>query len=144
MIFRILEELWLLLCTGKKKNLFWANKSKFVSLIRILTILSFILLLAVTSSAQGTGDPSNDGNRRIMKIYPNPAVSFIKFDFQKDYERGYTLHVINFIGRQVNEVKNINASTTLDLTTYNRGVYIYQLKDQSGKLIESGKFQVAR
>lgn len=79
-----------------------------------------------------------------MKIYPNPAVSYIKFDFQKDYERGYTLHVINFIGRQVNEVKNINASTILDLTTYNRGVYIYQLKDQTGKLIESGKFQVAR
>ena len=113
-------------------------------MIRILTILSIILLLAVTSSAQGPGNPSPDGTNRIMKIYPNPAVSFIKFDFQKNYERGYTLHVINFIGRQVNEVKNIDASTTLDLTTYNRGVYIYQLKDQSGKLIESGKFQVAR
>lgn len=113
-------------------------------MIRLLTILSIILLLNNPVFAQGPGDNSPESSKRIMKIYPNPAVSFIKFDFQKDYERGYTLHVINFIGRQVNEVKNINASTTLDLTSYNRGVYIYQLKDPTGKLIESGKFQVAR
>ena len=112
--------------------------------MRVLTILFFILLLNLTSSAQGSRNPSSDGTKSIMKIYPNPAVSFIKFDFQKDYEKGYTLHVINFIGRQVHEAKNINASTTLDLSAYNRGVYIYQLKDVSGKLIESGKFQVAR
>lgn len=113
-------------------------------LIRILTILSFILIISSGASAQLPRDPSTDGTKRIMKIYPNPAVSFIKFDFQKDFERGYTLHVINFIGRQVYEVKNITASTTLDLSSYNRGVYIYQLKDQLGKLIESGKFQIAR
>lgn len=136
--------MWVLLCTGKKKNLFLENKSKFVSLNRILTILSFILLINLTSKAQDSRGPSQDGTKSIMKIYPNPAVSFIKFDFQKDYERGFTLHVINFIGRQVYEVKNINASTTLDLSSYTRGVYIYQLKDQSGKLRESGKFQVAR
>ncbi|HLF45267.1 MAG TPA: T9SS type A sorting domain-containing protein [Chitinophagaceae bacterium] len=113
-------------------------------MIRILSILSFIFILNVSSTAQEPGTPAPDGTKRIMKIYPNPAVSFIKFDFQKDYERGYTLHVLNFIGRQVNEIKNINASTTLDLSSYNRGVYIYQLKDMAGKLIESGKFQVAR
>lgn len=113
-------------------------------MLRILTILSIILLLSVSTEAQGSREPSPDGSKRIMKIYPNPAISFIKFDFQKDYERGYTLHVLNFIGRQVNEIKNINASTTLDLSTYNRGVYIYQLKDLTGKLVESGKFQVAR
>jgi hypothetical protein len=113
-------------------------------LIRILAILSFILLINFTVTAQESRGPSQDGTKSIMKIYPNPAVSFIKFDFQKDYERGFTLHVMNFIGRQVHEAKNINASTTIDLSAFNRGVYIYQLKDQTGKLIESGKFQVAR
>jgi hypothetical protein len=107
-------------------------------------IISFILLTALLSQAQESRNPSQDAAQRIMKLYPNPAVSFIKFDFQKNYEKGYTLQVINFIGRQVNEVKNINASTTLDLTAYNRGVYIYQLKDQTGKIVESGKFQVSR
>lgn len=111
---------------------------------RVLPILSFILLTTFLSQGQEIRNISTDASQRIMKLYPNPAVSFIKFDFQKNYEKGYTLQVINFIGRQVNEVKNINASTTLDLTSYTRGVYIYQLKNQSGKIVESGKFQVSR
>lgn len=111
---------------------------------RILPILSFILLTAVYSNGQERHDISAYASQRVMKLYPNPAVSFIKFEFQKNYEKGYTLQVINFIGRQVFEAKNVNPSTTLDLSSYNRGVYIYQLKDQSGKIVESGKFQVAR
>ena len=113
-------------------------------LVRLLTILSFILFTALQSSGQENRQPVQDGAQRIMKLYPNPAVSFIKFDFQKNYDKGYTLQVINFIGRQVHEAKNINASTTLNLTAFNRGVYIYQLKDQSGKVVESGKFQVSK
>ena len=96
------------------------------------------------TNGQQNREPVQDVAQRIMKLYPNPAVSFIKFDFQKNYEKGYTLQVMNFIGRQVQEVKNINASTTLDLSIFNRGVYIYQLKDQSGRVVESGKFQVTK
>jgi hypothetical protein len=120
------------------------NKSKFVSLTRILTILSFVLLSAFGVKAQQSRDPFQESAQRIMKLYPNPAVSFIKFDFQQKYSSGYSLQIINFIGRQVYEMKNINPSSTLDLTPYNRGVYIYQLKDQYGKLVESGKFQVSK
>lgn len=112
---------------------------------RVLPILSFILLTAYLSQGQESRKPFPDASvQRIIKLYPNPAVSFIKLDFQKNYDKGFTLQVINFIGRQVHEAKNINASTTLDLSAYNRGVYIYQLKDQSGKIVESGKFQVSR
>jgi hypothetical protein len=32
----------------------------------------------------------------------------------------------------------------VDLADFNRGVYIYHLRDLSGKIIESGKFQVSR
>ena len=111
---------------------------------RILYILTFTLFIIFQSNGQDNRENLQDAASRIMKIYPNPAVSFIKFDFQKNYEKGYTLQVINFIGRQVHEAKNINASTTLDLSAFNRGVYIYQLKDQSGRVVESGKFQVTK
>lgn len=111
---------------------------------RILPILSFILLTAFQSQGQDRRELTAESGQRIMKLYPNPAISFIKFEFQKTYEKGYTLQVINFIGRQVFEAKNVNPTTTLDLTSYNRGVYIYQLKDPTGKIVESGKFQVAR
>lgn len=111
---------------------------------RILPILSIILLTAIHSKGQARTDPSPDAAQRIMKFYPNPATSFIKFDFQKGYDRGFNLQVINFLGKQVQEVKNVNPSTTIDLSSFSRGVYIYQLRDQSGKVVESGKFQVSK
>lgn len=143
MIFNFFTNLWLLRCTGKKNRLFCTNKVKFVLVSRFLLIISIILLTATNSKGQTTREPMQEGTR-IMKLYPNPAVSFIKFEAQKNIDKGYTLQVINFIGKQVYEAKNINNSTTLDLSTYNRGVYIYQLKDQSGKVLESGKFQVSK
>ncbi len=145
MIYNFFKHLWYLRCIGKKKVLFCRNKSKFVSLKRILLIVSIILLTVIQSQGQEQRrDPSPEAVQRIMKLYPNPAVSFIKFDFQKDFNKGYTLQIINFLGKQVFESKNINNSTSIDLSTYSRGVYIYQLKDFSGKVAESGKFQVSK
>lgn len=143
MIFSFFDPMWLLRCRRKKIRLFCANKVKFVLVIRIL-LISFILLTAVNSKGQSNREPSPDATQRIMKFYPNPATTFIKAEFQKNFNTGYTLQIINFIGKQVYEAKNVNSSTTLDLSNYTRGVYIYQLKDQSGKVIESGKFQVSK
>ena len=112
-------------------------------MIRIL-LISFILLTAVNSKGQSNREPSPDALQRILKVYPNPATTFTKFEFQKSFDKGYTLQVINFIGKQVHEEKNISSTTTLDLSSYNRGVYIYQLKDPSGKVVLSGKLQISK
>lgn len=120
------------------------NKRKFVLVKRILLFLSIILLTTTNSKGQTSREPSPDALQHILKVYPNPATTFTKFEFQKGFDKGYTLQVINFIGKQVFEAKNINSTTTLDLSSFNRGVYIYQLKDQSGKILESGKFQVSK
>ena len=40
--------------------------------------------------------------------------------------------------------KNVPAKTNINLTDYNRGVYIYQVRDHDGKVVESGKFQVSK
>ncbi len=111
---------------------------------RIVLITSIILLTAITSKGQGHREPAPDLLQRVLKVYPNPATTFTKFEFQKGFDKGYTLQVINFLGKQVYEAKNISSNLTLDLSGYTRGVYIYQLKDQSGKVIESGKFQVSK
>ena len=87
---------------------------------------------------------TQDAAQRVLKLYPNPAVSFIKIEFQNNFDNGYNLQIINFLGKQVYEVKSLNTTTTLDLTTFPRGVYIYQLKDREGKMVEAGKFQVAK
>ncbi len=120
------------------------NKSKFVSLKRILPILSIILLTAIQSQGQSRVSPLPDAADRVIKFYPNPAISSITFDFQKGYEKGLALQVFNFLGKQVYESKSMEQKTKIDLAGYNRGVYIYQVRDRNGKIIESGKFQVSK
>jgi type IX secretion system substrate protein len=111
---------------------------------KTLLILPFIVFLSVVSLAQQRNEPGTNLPERIIKFYPNPATSFINFDFQKGYDKGYSILVYNFIGKQVSEVKNVTPKTTLNISEYNRGIYIYQLKDMNGKVVESGKFQVAK
>ncbi|MEJ0102613.1 MAG: T9SS type A sorting domain-containing protein [Bacteroidota bacterium] len=111
---------------------------------RILPILFVTLLTSGILLAQSQSNIPSGAPERIIKFYPNPAVSFINFDFQKNYDKGFSIQVYNFLGKQVSEIKNVSPKTTLNISDYNRGIYIYQLKDNNGKIIESGKFQVAR
>lgn len=110
---------------------------------RLLPILSIILLTAIFAPAhayvgrQDAADP-------ILRTYPNPATSVVNFDFQKGYDKGYSIQVYSFLGKKMYEANNITARTTLNLTEFTRGVYIYQLRDRSGKIVESGKFQVSK
>ncbi len=121
------------------------NKSKFVSLKRILPILLFLLFTGLCSQGQvSRSAPASDANDKVLRLYPNPATSYITFDFQKGHEKGLSIQVFSFLGRKMYESQNVPERTTIDLAEYNRGVYIYHLRDQSGKLIESGKFQVSK
>ncbi len=82
-------------------------------------------------------------NTKIIRVYPNPATSYIIFEFDKSVDRNYSLQIYAFFGKKMTEMR-INESKiniTLD-DSYMRGLYIYQLLDQSGKIVESGKFQV--
>ena len=110
---------------------------------KILLISSIILLTATYSQGQSRS-PLSDGNGSIVRFYPNPATSVITFDFQKTLVKGHTIQLYNFLGKKVYEAANLNQRTTINLSDYTRGVYIYQLFDKAGKLIESGKFQVSK
>lgn len=111
---------------------------------RILLILTLLLLTALYTEAQKTPGPLPEGGITSVKLYPNPATSYITFDLQKGYQKGLTLTIFNFLGKKMSETPNVNEKTTLTLTDFNRGIYIYHLNDQSGKLIDTGKFQVSK
>jgi hypothetical protein len=81
---------------------------------------------------------------KTIKFYPNPAVNYINFEFEKNYDNSYSLLIFNFIGKKVIELKISEQKITLPLTDYYRGVYIFQLRDKQGNIVESGKFQVAK
>lgn len=80
-----------------------------------------------------------------VRFYPNPASSFINFEFKDNINlSNYSFKVFNFIGKKVLEINNLSARTVINLGEYFRGVYIFQLTDRTGKILESGKFQVVK
>ncbi len=107
-----------------------------------------LVLFSLFSSSFGAEDVVywnfTDGSTpKIAHFYPNPATSYINFTFDKSVDKSYTLQVYNFIGKKMNEYRITDAKLTINLDdNYFRGLYIYQLRDQSGRIVESGKFQV--
>lgn len=73
-----------------------------------------------------------------------PASSVINFDFQRSYNRTYTLLIYNFLGRQVYQNKSLLQHNTIVLQDFYRGIYIFKLLDRNGAIVESGKFQVIK
>lgn len=112
---------------------------------RFLLIAS-ILLFTIATYAQTSPGLNGDGNQTtILRFYPNPATTAITFDFQKSFDKGYSLQIYNAVlGRKMMEQNNLVNKTTVDLSNFTRGVYVYQLRDKTGKLVETGKFQVSK
>jgi hypothetical protein len=113
---------------------------------RFLLIQLIFILIGFSAQAQQSRNSASQEQTPglVIRSYPNPATSFITLEFDKNYDKGYTIQIYNFLGRKMTELVNVNPKTTLQLTDFTRGVYIYQLRDRTGKTIESGKFQVSK
>ena len=111
---------------------------------RIFYIFLFIAGFNFGGAAQVKSTFISDEAVKTVKFYPNPASSFINFEFKKDYNKSYTLLIYNFIGKKMTELKPTDQKITVSLTEYYRGVYIFQLRDAQGIVVESGKFQVVK
>ncbi|MBA4167215.1 MAG: T9SS type A sorting domain-containing protein [Chitinophagaceae bacterium] len=107
--------------------------------------LSFITLLSLQARSQsGPLPPDRDAAAKIIKFYPNPATSIINFEFQKDYDKSYSFQVFSFLGKKVYDISNITPKTVVNLGDFYRGIYIFQLRDRNGRVVDSGKFQVSK
>ena len=102
-------------------------------------------MTASSSQAQNRVSSTVGTQAPIVRFYPNPATTVINFDFQKTYEQGYSIQIYNAIlGRKMFDQANMPERTVINLSDFPRGMYIYQLRDKSGRMVESGKFQVAK
>lgn len=82
---------------------------------------------------------------KVERFYPNPASQYIHFEVAASIDKSYTIEVYNFIGRKMTTLRiNAKKVTVYFDDNYYRGLYIFQLRDISGKIVESGKFQVIR
>lgn len=82
-------------------------------------------------------------NKVLAKVYPNPAKDEFTIEFSetdKEYEvKIYSVLGINVVTEKLN-TKSITKHT-LSIRGYEKGVYLYQLKDEKGN-IQSGRLLI--
>ena len=113
--------------------------------MKIFYIFSFLLLITLTARSQARVPALNEPTSvKVLKFYPNPASTQITFNFSADVDKNLSFQIYNFIGKKVYETQSLTPETRVDVNDLYRGVYIFQLRDKTGKVLDSGKFQVAR
>ena len=109
--------------------------------MKIFYILFFILLISFPAWSQNHISAPMEPVTKILKFYPNPATTQITFTFNPELDKNLSFQIFNFIGKKVYEIQSITPTTNVNLNDFYRGVYIYQLRDKAGRIIDSGKFQ---
>ena len=112
---------------------------------KLFLILTFFIGINFTSFAQIKPTPDNGiVQAKFIKSYPNPASTVVNFEFQKGYSRSYSIQVLNSIGKKVYVANNIPSRLSVDIKAekFYRGIYIYQLVDRNGMVVESGKILI--
>lgn len=111
----------------------------------LILIMVFSLFTGIGKAQSDKSQPTTEGGSKIVKLYPNPATTVITFEVQQhNNDRLYDLIVYNFLGKKIDQLKGISSKTTVSLDNYYNGLYIFQLRDQRGNLVESGKFNVVK
>ena len=111
---------------------------------KIIYILILLIGINFTSFAQNRNPAEGDPIAKLIKPYPIPATTAINFDFQYGYDKSFSLQIYNFMGKKIVELPTLSPHIVMSLEDFYRGIYVYQLRDKEGKIIESGKFQVVK
>lgn len=113
---------------------------------KILLIVTLLIGTGISAHAQQrpTGEGVLVAAQKTVRFYPNPANVVINFELQRGADNQPTLLIFNFMGKKVYEQKNIPSRVTVNLEDFYRGIYVFQLRDRNGQIIDSGKFQVVK
>lgn len=105
-----------------------------------------LLFLSFSIQAQQTPvTPAVGTTEKLVKLYPNPAVSYVVFELKNTGRKDLSLQVYNgILGKKMIDTKLNLDRITLPLNEFTRGIYVYHLVEKSGKIVESGKFQVTK
>ncbi|CAN5751271.1 hypothetical protein BH10BAC2_BH10BAC2_07020 [soil metagenome] len=111
------------------------------------SVLTFIItMISITSAFSIKYDKGSTSTQvKVVKCYPNPATSVINFEFPSGVAKNSVIQIYSFTGKKITDVAVSSGKITVILDNdYYRGVYVFQLRDKNGKIIETGKFQVVR
>ena len=109
------------------------------------------ILFIITSSFKPGGNGFYDSffsaptTSKVIRFFPNPATTVINFEFDKSVASTSVIAIYSFYGKKMSEQRLSSNKVAFILDdNYTRGLYLFQLRDQTGRLIESGKFQVSK
>ena len=112
--------------------------------MKFLVVISVCLLGFVANGQKPTNPTPGPNQATLVRFYPNPAVNFITFEIKEPVQRGTNIQVFSFLGRQVATIPVNGQRITVSLNDYFKGIYVFQVKDPKGKVLETNKFQVNR
>ncbi len=112
---------------------------------RIVGIALLVLISASLLAQKPVATPSVSGSREMsVNFYPNPAGQTINFEFPNAVERGFNLQIFSFVGRKIFTIPVTSNRTSVNLSALFNGIYVFQLRDFSGRILACNKFQVSR
>lgn len=113
--------------------------------LKQISIITVLVLCCCFVYAGGNNNGGGNAQAKVVRFYPNPATSFVNFEFSSNIDKNYSIQVYSFSGRKMVElpVSSSKISVTLSNDFY-RGIYVFQLRDKAGRIVESGKFQVVK
>lgn len=124
---------------GTKAPLFTIATSTAITLLgtnvqTLVTVSKEALATPVTS----LGELSSSTND--VKVFPNPGSSFITIQADNKQAQGVIIYEIT--GKQVEKQLLVDGKLKLDVSGYNKGLFIYSIVDASNRVIRSGKLAV--
>jgi hypothetical protein len=75
-----------------------------------------------------------------LSVYPNPASEVINFTI--DYNKASSVQMMDITGRVIETVNFNMNNAQVDVRNYNAGVYLYQVLNNEGQVVKTGKVTV--
>lgn len=107
-------------------------------------IVVFLMMIMASFSQKSLPQGSAAKEKSNVRFFPNPASTTITFEFNDLVEKGFSLHVYSFLGRQVLIVPVTGQRISVNVLDLIKGIYVFQVRDINGRIVATNKFQVSR
>jgi len=106
----------------------------------ITTLGTFTQALVTRYKSAGTVTVSvleNNNQEFQYSVYPNPAKESVQFF--SDNSIAAQIIISDITGKEIDSFPFLNGQCKVNVNTYNRGIYLYTIKNNTGKNLRTGK-----
>lgn len=82
-----------------------------------------------------------------INTFPNPATTDINIEMNSFPNGNYNINIFNILGRRMNETRVAifgDETVTIPIDKLNKGIYLYNIVDDRGKILTTQRFFVVR